>query len=452
MLKWLLIAMLSSLAACSNSSVQKRAAEAPVAGSTPAAEEFVQVVNGQFVLQGKPYRFVGANMWYGAYLGSPEDDVGDRSRLVHELDFLNAMGVRNLRILGASEQSPLRDAVSPAITNQGKVVREDLLVGLDFLLAEMAKRDMKAVVYLNNFWEWSGGMATYLSWVRDGEIVDPSDSSTPWPAFALYSSEFYREPRAIALFDDYVKTVTSRVNSVTGKAYRDDPTIMSWQLANEPRPGHRTQSKPYLDDYYAWVKHTTELIKSQAPEQLVSLGSEGYMGCLQEESCVVKSHAETGIDYMTFHLWLKNWGWFDAKKPDATFERALANANDYIAQHIAIAKQLEMPVVLEEFGLDRDLGEFDASSSTSYRDQYFQYVYDKIEESSKASGPLVGSNIWAWGGFGEAKHKDYIWRKGDASFVGDPPQEPQGLNSVFARDASTIKTMSDHADRLLSLP
>ena len=29
----------------------------------------------------------------------------------------------------------------------------------------------------------------------------------------------------------------NRTNTITGIPYRDDPTIMAWQLANEPRPG-----------------------------------------------------------------------------------------------------------------------------------------------------------------------------------------------------------------------
>ena len=35
-------------------------------------------------------------------------------------------------------------------------------------------------------------------------------------------------------FKTYVKTIVNRRNTITGVLYRDDPTIMAWDLANEP--------------------------------------------------------------------------------------------------------------------------------------------------------------------------------------------------------------------------
>lgn len=35
-------------------------------------------------------------------------------------------------------------------------------------------------------------------------------------------------------FKTYVKKIVNRRNSITGVLYRSDPTIMAWDLANEP--------------------------------------------------------------------------------------------------------------------------------------------------------------------------------------------------------------------------
>jgi len=414
---------------------------------TPA--EFVSVSGTQFMQFGEPYGFVGTNMWYAAYLGAPG---GDRERLKRELDLLEAHGIMNLRILGASERSPLDNSLSPAISYRGIVEREDLLVGLDYALSEMAKRGMQAVIYLNNFWEWSGGMQTYLSWANDGRFINLGDPEHPWPEFALSTAEFYANDEAVALFNRYVDTLLSRRNSVTGRLYRHDPTIMSWQLANEPRPGDGAVSRPNLPHYYEWIADTAARIRALAPYQLVSVGSEGTMGCIEFDECWLNAHTDNGIDYATFHLWIKNWGWYDATRPQETFDRAMRRAADYIDHHVAMARRLDMPVVLEEFGAERDGGGFDPAATTVYRDRFFSMVFERVEKSSAEGGPLVGSNFWTWGGYGKAAHPDARFREGDTSFVGDPPQEAQGLNSVFATDESTLNVLREHAVGLLANP
>jgi Endo-beta-mannanase len=433
------------LASCSPAEdTQEKTADTESIEASMPKSPFVSVVGNRFYLEGKPYSFVGTNVWFAPYIGSESADIGDRPRLQRELDFLKKTGITNLRILGASERSPLDNSLSPAIMHKGKIEREDIFVGLDFTLAEMAKRDMKAVIFLSNFWEWSGGMVTYLSWVNGGEYINLGDPDQPWPAFALFSAQFYSNWEAVDMYHRYVSNLLERRNTITGKLYKEDPTIMSWQLANEPRPGDGEQSRENLPAYYRWIKDTAKLIKAHAPNQLVSVGSEGTMGCLEMDECYLGAHAGNGIDYATFHMWPKNWGWFDVQKPEETFGRAVEKARAYIEKHEGLANQLNMPIVLEEFGLERDLGAFAPESSTKYRNDFYRFVFEQINRSVKSGGPFMGSNFWAWGGFGEALHDDAKWRPGDKTFVGDPPQEPQGLNSVFATDTGTLDVINTH--------
>ena len=107
------------------------------------------------------YHYAGTNMWYAPWLGA-DAPFGNRARLRRELDRLSALGVSNVRINGSAEYSPLRNSVRPAFRTRGRHYDETLLRGLDFALAEMGRRNMKAVIYLTNFWEWSGRMMTYL--------------------------------------------------------------------------------------------------------------------------------------------------------------------------------------------------------------------------------------------------------------------------------------------------
>lgn len=422
----------------------------------PIDNAFVQVVGRQFQLQGKPYYFVGANMWYGAYLGSA-GATGNQARLIEELDILKARGITNLRILASSESSELQRGVKPTILKDSKgALDQDLLKGLDFLLAEMAKREMKAVLYLNNFWQWSGGMSQYVAWFTGRPVVDP-DVTGNWTEFMDNSALFYTIPEAQNLYQSVIKKIITRVNTVTGITYYNDPTIMSWQLANEPRPGSDSSAKKYANNFIQWIHVTAKYIKSLAPNQLVSTGNEGYMGSGQLLGLYEKSHASAYVDYLTFHMWIKNWGWFDVMNAEETYAPALVRAKKYLQQHVDVAVRMNKPIVLEEFGIERDNGEFEMKASVVYRDQFYSDIYAFIYNSAIKESVFSGSNFWAWGGAGRARkpsvsqsEDNYIWHEGD-DFTGDPPQEPQGLNSVFDADHSTLFVIEKHAEKMHSI-
>lgn len=412
---------------------------------------FVAVTDGRLTLDGQPYRFVGGNLWYGAWLGAPAA-YGDRARLRRELDKLKALGVTNLRVLGSGERSPAKVALDPTFRGPGEDYDANLLKGLDFLLAEMALRDMKAVIYLNNFWDWSGGMPAYLRWTGNGTWFQQGDPAHPWPEYADYAARFYGDTQANALFRHFVKSLVGRVNSVTGQPYRNDPTIMAWQLANEPRPGGSEGfGVANLPIYYCWIRETAAFIKGLDPHHLVSTGSEGSMGCLERESCVVEAHKPAEIDYVTLHIWPNNWGWIDPKNQPATYEAGEARCRDYVKRHIALARSLNKPLVIEEFGLIRDQRAFAPDSPSRYKDRFYSTIYDLTLADMKAGGPVCGTNFWAWNGEGRAQQADAWFKHGDKSFVGDPPQEEQGLYGVFDADVSTLAVIRRHAEAVNAL-
>ena len=411
---------------------------------------FIKVKGMQFVHNGKPYYYAGTNLWYGCYLGSP-GPTGNRERLVHELDSLQALGLVNLRILAASEQSYIKRSVKPAIQTAPGVVDEDLLVGLDFLLAEMAKRHMHAVIYLNNYWEWSGGMAQYNVWADGGEGMDPENPAQGWHAFMLFSAKFYANQKANEIYRNFVKRIVTRKNSCDGRYYTEDPTIMSWQLANEPRPGpDGPAADSNLPVFNRWIDETASFIHGLDTNHLVSTGSEGTIGFAFRAGPYVQAHSFKSIDYVTCHVWPKNWGWFDPMKFDETLPSSQEKAVKYIQEHCRMAREMGKPLVMEEFGLARDSAACLPGSPTTARDRYFTKIFAVVYDAARAGSPLVGTNFWTWGGEGKAMHPDYMWRQGDP-FVGDPPQEPQGFNSVFYADTTTLRIIREHAYKMLRL-
>lgn len=99
---------------------------------------------------------------------------------------------------------------------------------------------------------------------------------------------------------------------------------------------------------------------------------------------------------------------------------------------------------MDEFGLDWDDAEIHPGTPARARDRFYRMVFQMIEDSARAGAPIAGANFWAWGGEGSAQHPDGMWKIGD-SFVGDAPQEPQGRNSVFVSDTSTLRIIAQHA-------
>jgi len=415
--------------------------------SRPLTNSFVRRTGTSFVREGAAYRIAGTNTWYAAYLGA-DAPVGNRDRLKRELDRLVGLGINNVRILGSSEHSPLKNSVRPAFRNRNRF-NETLMRGLDHALAEMGRRGLTAVIYLTNFWEWSGGMMTYLYWTNGGRYLDMNDRAHPWPQFPDMSSEFYGSVAAVRMFDDQVRAIVGRRNTVTGRYYRDDPAIMAWQLANEPRPGGSQEAgRRHMKAYLAWIDRSARLIKSLDRNHMVATGSEGTMGCIDDAQCVVDAHSSPSIDYVNAHVWPQNWGWADPKDLAGTWPTVERNTRDYIDKQVAIARRVGKPLVIEEFGFPRDGGSLEPGRPTTYKDRFYQLITGAVLDNVRSGGPLQGCNFWGWGGEGRAQHGDHHFVRGDRSYLADPPHEPQGWYSVFDTDASTQSIIRGYAASL----
>ena len=165
---------------------------------------------------------------------------------------------------------------------------------------------------------------------------------------------------------------------------------------------------------------------------LLTTGSEGDIASSNDMSTYQQIHADKNIDYLTIHIWPKNWGWFKDTSIVAGYDNTTANATDYINRHLQIAKTLNKPLVIEEFGLPRDMQSFSISSTTNYRDKFYDFIFGAMMSHPE----IAGANFWAFGGIARPITGQVFWKDGD-EFMGDPGGEEQGLNSVFDSDNST---------------
>ncbi len=375
--------------------------------------------DGEFHRGDSVYRFTGTNFWAAPILGS-EGEGGDRQRLHRELDRLQQAGINNLRILAGGQGRRRSECLLlPALLTAPGQYNDSLLAGLDYVMAELERRGMTAVIYLNNAWEWSGGYTSFLEWAGEGDTPLPAVES--YGEYCDHAAKFLRSDSAKALFADHVAKIVPR--------YADSPALLSWQICNEPRPYGRTPEQKKL--MAEWLLSTARQIKALDANHLVSTGSEGSVGCEMDLDLWAEIHAAPEIDYATIHIWPTNWGWVRREEATDSVGRAIAMTDDYITEHVARMKPLRKPVVLEEFGYPRDGQSILPESATLARDEYYRHIITRFRDGSSG---LSGLNFWAWGGEGIP----------GKTYTGDPAHEPQGLFSVFATDSTTISVISDN--------
>ncbi|AUX45810.1 mannanase [Sorangium cellulosum] len=467
---------------------------------------YVRVDGSKFTLDGKTYRYMGTNFWAAPYISL--------ERLRSELDILAAQGVLNLRIMALSE-GDIPDAqknntefgpqrITPASSDApcADDRLDEYVSHLKTVLDEVHSRGMKAVMTLNDWYHWSGGMPQYIKWAHEQPettcgksyeqyqvgLTDPTSGEpllaaghhVPFSASTRFQPGTGEDcqivPRGDTFEIPHPNTITpagpawddqqdisalflcntkaqefffSRAEPLIA-ALKDHPGIMAWQLANEPR-----SFQGWSALFKLWVQRTARFIKDIDPNHLVSIGSEGelYMWGAYANSDFRAFHDVPEIDYLTFHIWPENWSWYDPSEPidsgePTGLDAAIVESNEFIETQLAHAKALDKPAVPEEFGLARDDKAQPVNSTVEKRNKYYATVFAAVA----ANPELAGVNFWAWGGTGRpAGNPNAFWRFGD-DYIGDPPHEIQGWYSVYDSDTDTLNLIMQYADQINTTP
>ena len=421
-----------------------------------------------YLFRENSFNFMGTTMWHAMHMACEAGcGAGDRPRLRRELDKLKGMGVKVVRILasseGASDESPLFGwSIAPPLQPVAGKYDHRLLIALDHVLYELGERDMVAVMVLNNMWPSSGGMAQYVEWAG-GEAppkLEPGDLDdyASWAQLGYFehAAKFYETPEAIRLSHNHIRFLLARRNTMSGRLYSEDPTVMSWELAHEPRSMGKTNA------YREWIRSTSRLIKSLSPNHLVAIGSEGAHSKYAEAIKASRSHGWKGdtvefeadlavetIDYATVHLWPGPWGWLNKSAGEKGFADATSRTMQYLKDHVQAATKVGKPVVVEEVGLSRDAadGDYLALGSVRRRDSLLTAVCDLAQISVDNRDALAGVSFSGWTGEGRRKHA--VYQEGDP-LLADPTAEHQGSHSVYDRDGTTIHLVSEYAKKWIA--
>src|SRR3981081_1373428 len=237
------------------------------ARARPARPGFVQANGARFMLDGKPFRFVGASV----DLMFRQDT---RPYLVEMMQFAASKGIMVVRVWVSGEGGPedvqpfskwKRDCwfrLKPDEWNEAE------FVFLDRVIAEAARNHIRVQLCLGNWWRDTGGVTQYLRWAG---INGADDDNYPFGHNDEKAMLFYTNETTRRLYREHVEKIVTRQNSVTGVMYRDDPTIFGYELMNEARclTGRGAERR-------AWLAEMSAYLKSLDPEHLIAPGDWGY--------------------------------------------------------------------------------------------------------------------------------------------------------------------------------
>lgn len=74
-------------------------------------------------------------------------------------------------------------------------------------------------------------------------------------------------------YKNYVKTLLTRRNTITGVVYSEDPTVFAWELANEPETSANYEINQGIKPgslVHNWLKEMSAFVKALAPQHMVS--------------------------------------------------------------------------------------------------------------------------------------------------------------------------------------
>lgn len=167
----------------------------------------------------------------------------DEFEISDALESVRQMGgtvARTYVLSVAREGSGMGDTVFVTGPN---LFNEDAFRTLDLVLKLARDKGIRLIVPLVDQWHWMGGRAQYAAF--RGKQPD----------------DFWSDDVVIADFEATLRYVLNRENTLTGVAYKDDPTIFGWETGNE------ISSPP------TWTRRIAALLKSIDSRHLIIDGN-----------------------------------------------------------------------------------------------------------------------------------------------------------------------------------
>jgi len=324
--------------------------EVPTTAPPPS---FIKTQGKDFAIAGEPFRFIGANSIYFGFYREYGFDIEDAIRSAKQ------NGIDVLRIyLGFGNST------------WGQKSIEEYDKALDIA----SKYDLRIIAVLTDCCCFSG-----RGW---SETEEKYYSTVPYCNFT--------QPTAKVDFKKYIDSIILRKNSVNGKIYRDDPTIMAWDIVNEPSMQFASTA-----EFKSWLTDISSYIRSIDGNHLITIGIDNSSKSYDEPGAQYEALDMPGLDFFSIHFNLP-------PKFDRTsqLQRLQFRVNTFLS--------MGKPVILEEFGIG-SLRAYPPMSPEEITDWVKKYK-DQMDVVFSAGGS--GAMFWGWG-VPETKTVPLWWQSED---------------------------------------
>jgi mannan endo-1,4-beta-mannosidase len=332
------------------------------------AQEFVRRSGPRLLLNDKPFLWVGANAYY-LQSAVAYGLIADARQVLSDASGSGLSVVRTW----AFHDSP--DSSDPAVLQMHPgSYNEAGLRALDRVIVLAKTAGIRLILPLVNGWDDYGGMDQYVRWRSEGWGGAPPVGKRRYDnaevnglvrngrgAFyrlaltnSLGHDDFYTDPLIRSWYKQYAAMIIQRVNTITGVANRDEPAILAWELANEPRSSDRSG-----ETVRWWLSEMSAFVKSLDGNHLVGSGEEGmdisatgYPATSRTApawlfdgtagSSFLRNTAVPFLDFASIHLYSDSWG------------LPAGGGNSWIREHARVASAESKPLVVGEFGVRTD--------------------------------------------------------------------------------------------------
>ncbi|BGO95819.1 hypothetical protein NBRC10512v2_007525 [Rhodotorula toruloides] len=284
-------------------------------GTLPKPTTFVTKVyrSNQLTLNGSPFTIVGPNIFWlcqGQDYG-PLGSYTDKSMVREALAIAVAMGANTASF---PFPSPSTDDLLPDLAReQIRALSCGISTGTynnlnpynleptfnnfdsaawdirDYVLYAAREYGLRVILTLtDNYAYYHGGKYDFLNWRK--------------ASLANNGADFYTNRAVMSAYNTYITNFITHVNSYTGVAYYNDPTIVAWETGNELGGYINAEVWPP----YSWTKFIVQTIRKYDTKHLIIDGTNGFWN--YTTGATSAGLTLSGVDIVTDHGYPRNTG------------------------------------------------------------------------------------------------------------------------------------------------